>query len=1246
MISHSKKGITLVELIVAMTLTSIFAVLCVMLINPIERTYKSTLKLARAQLLADTLVDSIRKEVDDVKHDDTTDVWIANLSGADDSQLIDNKPSDNKKTSGNTLVFRRNNNYTEAIYAAVGISKNNQDAVAANPLTPTNTAHSIDTLINSGKENFEPGIVHFGYYQAKEDDSGVFPIQPYDYTNPVMAKTYGEFTVKLNFSDLTLKSSKYPAYVMCKVTVLSKGKEFYSRLAVLCFAANGSGKGSGSHHTNPPSVRDIEVNVVWDDNHATTLRPQNGLAFTLRNNNSTVLGTHTIPDVTLSDTQRFFFKNINTSNGWGLAISPDNIPQYERTIKKTANGYLITYKRANDVMLLEGPTFYNIFGKHSRGTITNIIFAESNPTTLGYVQNAYYSCDAAIDKKTGDVVGDYKLYMVKDSNGNQTVYILSETGSFNGNPIMGTMFMDCTGVTNFTGLNLIDTSNTIDMHRVFYNCKNVNMGLFRLTWNTENVQTMDGLFRNFAAGTTYTDDMIVDISSFSFKNCKTYHYESFGSSNNIIGINKLFNCDNNGGNSRITKIIFKAGYKDARNIDMLQQVFDGCKKLKTIENFDNFDFRGATEFLNVFANCSSIEELNMSNWKLSSLQNIGPYTRTPKNEKIPSIFSGLSGMKTININNLDISSATNLKEVFSKFGNLQKVYMSEVKTNTEADWTMEGFFNSCTSLNTVETTNFVNSHCISLKNSFCECDSLTELDISGWNTSGVKNMSGTFNGSGVKSVTFPSGNNSFNSVETIASLFYNCTDLTTVDNFMLNTASESTDQAPSVSFPALTDVKEAFYKCHGLKNVKLKINAPVLEKVVSLFSNCNNLASVDMSNSDLRKAVRIESMLNTCGSLNKVFLNSVNLSACTGTYLDDRNVNRDCIFFGTCDNLWRLEMRSADLRSIKNLSSLARNSMKHIDMAGVDARSVNSLSAMFKERKNLNYLDISNVTWGAYDTAYQMFMSCENLQTLIMTGFVAPKNCKEMFKNCYNTLSLNNLGMDTSNVEYMDSMFENCYSLQGFNSTGWDTSNVKSMSKMFYQCGYSTTPVSEGTYTIDISNFDFSNVSSFSEMFNCEEKNNPKDTISTIILPAGDKAVVKTSAGSTVTYRMFRNRWHLTTIGNVEDFNFQVNNTDARSTFAATAMTVINLRSMDFDKIIGNDKAQWMFNDNKYLTTIYVKPDCDYAAFASRNSGKEMFLNDKNLRGQNNTVYTNNNYKGIYARIDVPGTEGFFSVEP
>ena len=118
---NSKKGITLVELIVALTLTSIFAVLCVMLINPVERTYRSTLKIARAQLLADTIVDSIRKECDDVKHDEKMSVWIGNLGSSDDADLLSSGPAI-KGSSGHVLVFQRTSNYTEAIYSNATIS--------------------------------------------------------------------------------------------------------------------------------------------------------------------------------------------------------------------------------------------------------------------------------------------------------------------------------------------------------------------------------------------------------------------------------------------------------------------------------------------------------------------------------------------------------------------------------------------------------------------------------------------------------------------------------------------------------------------------------------------------------------------------------------------------------------------------------------------------------------------------------------------------------------------------------------------------------------------------------------------------------------------------------------------------------------------------------------------------------------------------------------------------------------------
>ena len=59
---RSKRAITLVELIVAMTLTAIFASSCVLLIMPITKIYKHANDLSRAQLVADTVVDALRTE--------------------------------------------------------------------------------------------------------------------------------------------------------------------------------------------------------------------------------------------------------------------------------------------------------------------------------------------------------------------------------------------------------------------------------------------------------------------------------------------------------------------------------------------------------------------------------------------------------------------------------------------------------------------------------------------------------------------------------------------------------------------------------------------------------------------------------------------------------------------------------------------------------------------------------------------------------------------------------------------------------------------------------------------------------------------------------------------------------------------------------------------------------------------------------------------------------------------------------
>ena len=175
---HSKKGTTLVELVVAMTLTAIFAVACIALIQPIESIYQRTEKTVRAQLLADTIVDSIRKECDDVQYDEEYSVWIASgsfdVSSEDDNKLFTKGVDLNTGDPGQILVIKRNNNYCEAIYSCLNISDKNVQAVKDNVKTGTSTGHAVSSIA-ANLENRKAGIVHYGYYQAKDSNMGLYP---------------------------------------------------------------------------------------------------------------------------------------------------------------------------------------------------------------------------------------------------------------------------------------------------------------------------------------------------------------------------------------------------------------------------------------------------------------------------------------------------------------------------------------------------------------------------------------------------------------------------------------------------------------------------------------------------------------------------------------------------------------------------------------------------------------------------------------------------------------------------------------------------------------------------------------------------------------------------------------------------------------------------------------------------------------------------------------------------------------
>jgi len=252
----SKRAFTLVELIVAMALMSIFAVACVMLFYPVFKIYTHTNELSRAQLLADTVVDSIRAECARTYITGKGDVWIASSGNTTFS-------SADALLSGKVLVIRRSSDYCETIasnYSITGTGTNSlynrvyeaeQRSLedGHNPQTDSAgiTSRAIYRMFptpvpapgTSSRSNLDANYIHFGYYKLQTDTNGyIYPSEYYDFTNPFSYATYGDYTVDLTFRwDGGELPAEAPTYILCDVSILHQGSVFYTRTVALCFAS-------------------------------------------------------------------------------------------------------------------------------------------------------------------------------------------------------------------------------------------------------------------------------------------------------------------------------------------------------------------------------------------------------------------------------------------------------------------------------------------------------------------------------------------------------------------------------------------------------------------------------------------------------------------------------------------------------------------------------------------------------------------------------------------------------------------------------------------------------------------------------------------------------------------------------------------------------------------------------------------------------------------------------------------------
>ena len=292
--SNTRKdaGFTLVELLVSMTLTAIFATAIVALMPSATKIYIQIQTMSRAQVVADMVVDSLREECADAYIEDFASVRIVNLSLPNTYSVTEGDqpllscfatksghtttihkdvitgPSD---TTGNVLIIRKNNGYCQAVYSCMPISYSNYESVkdanaldSASLVIPSThggiSSRAVYRFFPGGQvasaapETLQ-GYVHFGYYQCGKENLDVgsntvnciYPAVRYDYTTPFSSTAYNGYTVDLEFSDLETSSSNLydQRPLSVKVTVKVYKSDFegqssdtpiYTRSAVLVFA--------------------------------------------------------------------------------------------------------------------------------------------------------------------------------------------------------------------------------------------------------------------------------------------------------------------------------------------------------------------------------------------------------------------------------------------------------------------------------------------------------------------------------------------------------------------------------------------------------------------------------------------------------------------------------------------------------------------------------------------------------------------------------------------------------------------------------------------------------------------------------------------------------------------------------------------------------------------------------------------------------------------------------------------------
>lgn len=286
------------------------------------------------------------------------------------------------------------------------------------------------------------------------------------------------------------------------------------------------------------------------------------------------------------------------------------------------------------------------------------------------------------------------------------------------------------------------------------------------------------------------------------------------------------------------------GNIDTKNVVNMYKIFCECNELEEISGFD-IDTQNVENMRGAFFKCLKLKDLNFKSLNSKKVNDI-------------SYAFYKTGFENIDLSNMDTKNVTNLSYLFGNCRELKSVNVS--KLNTENVINMSYMFLNCKSIKNLDVSSFNTQNVYNMLNIFAGMESLESIDVSNFNTSNVNSFSYMFDRcKKIEELNLKSFDTS--NANSFDHMFSNMEKIKNLDISNFKFENKVKKLAPDLSIPA---------------NSPISSNLPHLY-ITSMFANCYELESIDISNLDISKTenkIGNVFVFDACGKLKNVKLKS------------------------------------------------------------------------------------------------------------------------------------------------------------------------------------------------------------------------------------------------------------------------------------------------------------------------------------------------------------------------------------